>query len=298
MYILYLLILLNNLNFMYNQQIEKLIEAALIDGQLTEKEKQILYKKAEASGIDLDEFEMILEARLFEKGKQPSLISPQSDKFGDVRKCPACGALAESFATKCSDCGTEFRNIQASQNIIKFFEKLDDLERSRKDNNLNDTENSEIGCATIFKWLFFYWILIPLKAINFILSKTKSAKWSTTDMRKEELIMNFPIPNSREEIFEFLTLSLSKIDVISYLEVVSEKGKYRSSWNEVWLKKIEQINSKASIAMKNDKKSYEDILSFVQEGRAKVKSNKQRVYNLIIGFFLIIFMLIIIVKYR
>lgn len=223
---------------MYNQQIEKLIEAALIDGQLTEKEKQILYKKAEASGIDLDEFEMILEARLFEKGKQHSFKSPQSDKFGDVRKCPACGALAESFATKCSDCGTEFRNIQASQNIIKFFEKLDDLERTRSYNPLIDTENSEIGCATILKWLFFYWILIPLKAINLILSKTKSAKWSTTDIRKEELIMNFPIPNSREEIFEFLTLSLSKIDVIFYLEVVSEKGKYRSSWNEVWLKKL------------------------------------------------------------
>jgi hypothetical protein len=204
----------------------------LIDGQLTEKEKQILYKKAEASGIDLDEFEMILEARLFEKGKQHQFISPQSDKFGDVRKCPACGALAESFATKCSDCGSEFRNIQASQNIIKFFEKLDDLERTRTDNAFVESDSSNIGCATIIKWVCFYWILIPLKAINFILSKTKSSKWSTTDIRKEELIMNFPIPNSREEIFEFLTLSLSKIDVISYLEVVSEKGKYRRSWKK------------------------------------------------------------------
>jgi hypothetical protein len=161
-----------------------------------------------------------------------------------------------------------------------------------------ESDSSNIGCATIIKWVCFYWILIPLKAINFILSKTKSSKWSTTDIRKEELIMNFPIPNSREEIFEFLTLSLSKIDVISYLEVVSEKGKYRRSWNEVWLKKIEQINSKASIAMKNDKKSYEDILSFVQEGRAKVKANQQRVYNLIIGFFLIITILVLIAKLR
>ena len=64
------------------------------------------------------------------------------------------------------------------------------------------------------------------------------------------------------------------------------------------VKKIEQINSKALIAMKNDQKSYEDLLSFVQEGRAKVKANKQRVYNLVIGFFIIIILLIIIVKYR
>jgi uncharacterized tellurite resistance protein B-like protein len=47
---------------MYNEQLEKLIEMALLDGVLTEKEKQVLFKKAEALGIDLDEFEMVLEA--------------------------------------------------------------------------------------------------------------------------------------------------------------------------------------------------------------------------------------------
>ena len=45
---------------MYNEQIEALISAALADGVLTEKEKQILFKKAESMGIDLDEFEMVL----------------------------------------------------------------------------------------------------------------------------------------------------------------------------------------------------------------------------------------------
>ena len=42
---------------MYNEQIEVLISAALADGVLTEKEKQILFKKAESMGIALDEFE-------------------------------------------------------------------------------------------------------------------------------------------------------------------------------------------------------------------------------------------------
>ena len=44
----------------YNNQLEALIEAALADGVLTEKEKQILFKKAQMQGIDLDEFEMAL----------------------------------------------------------------------------------------------------------------------------------------------------------------------------------------------------------------------------------------------
>lgn len=49
---------------MYNEKIEALIKAALADGVLTEKEKQILLKRAQAEGIELDEFEMILDARL------------------------------------------------------------------------------------------------------------------------------------------------------------------------------------------------------------------------------------------
>lgn len=55
---------------MYNEQIEALISAALADGMLTEKEKQILFKKAQAQGIDLDEFEMVLDARVFKMQNQ------------------------------------------------------------------------------------------------------------------------------------------------------------------------------------------------------------------------------------
>ena len=46
---------------MYNEQLEKLIDYALADGELTEKEKQVLFKKAESMGVDLDEFEMVLD---------------------------------------------------------------------------------------------------------------------------------------------------------------------------------------------------------------------------------------------
>jgi hypothetical protein len=55
---------------MYSEKLEKLIELALADGVLTEKEKQVLLKNAEAEGVDPDEFEMVLEARLYEKTQQ------------------------------------------------------------------------------------------------------------------------------------------------------------------------------------------------------------------------------------
>jgi len=49
---------------MYNEELENLIDAALTDGVLTDKEKQILFKKAQAMGGDLDEFEIIVETKL------------------------------------------------------------------------------------------------------------------------------------------------------------------------------------------------------------------------------------------
>ena len=116
---------------MYNEQIEALISAALADGVLTEKEKQILFKKAESMGIDRDEFEMVLDARLvefkkketqeaeqhqleMEMAKAAQKSAPKSNKYGDVRKCPACGAIVESFQTKCPECGYVFTDIKAN----------------------------------------------------------------------------------------------------------------------------------------------------------------------------------------
>jgi hypothetical protein len=54
---------------MYDAQLEKLINIALADGVLSEKSKQILCRKAESLGIDPDEFEMVLEARVQELQK-------------------------------------------------------------------------------------------------------------------------------------------------------------------------------------------------------------------------------------
>lgn len=62
----------------YSSKLESLIEMALSDGELTEKEKQVLYKRAEAEGIDLDEFEMILDSKLKiqqNKTQIPAVIS-------------------------------------------------------------------------------------------------------------------------------------------------------------------------------------------------------------------------------
>lgn len=259
---------------MYKPEIEKLIEIALMDGDLSEKEKQILFKKAESLGIDLDEFEMVLEAKLFAKKQeinshnQQNSASPHSNKLGDIKKCPGCGSITESFSTKCSDCGTEFRNIDASQNIIKFFDRLNELEASRQNvAYVSKQLNTNVGCVSIVKWFFLYPILIPYHIVIFVINKSKPPKWSTTDMRKEEMIINFPVPNSKEEIIEFLTLAISKIQQVSIINRFNDEGKYISKWNSIWRKKAEQIYIKAKLSMVNDKESIDSIEKLLVEAK-------------------------------
>ena len=99
---------------MYNEKIEALIKAALADGVLTEKEKQILFKNARAQGIDLDEFEMVLDAKLEESRKKIKT---------SVDKCPACGAIVPPNTKVCLDCGLVFSNEESD---IKEIIQLQD----------------------------------------------------------------------------------------------------------------------------------------------------------------------------
>lgn len=62
---------------MYNEKLEALITAALADGVLTDKEKNLLFKKAEAMGVDRDEFDLVLDGRLAKRKKEMEAQAPQ-----------------------------------------------------------------------------------------------------------------------------------------------------------------------------------------------------------------------------
>lgn len=65
---------------MYNEKLEALITAALADGVLTDKEKDILFKKAEAMSIDRDEFDLVLDGRLAKRKKEMEAQAPQASE--------------------------------------------------------------------------------------------------------------------------------------------------------------------------------------------------------------------------
>ncbi|MDR1170454.1 MAG: hypothetical protein LBK97_06440, partial [Prevotellaceae bacterium] len=68
---------------MYDASLEKLIAIALADGVISEKGKQVLFKKAESLGLDLDEFEMVLDARILEV--QKSQIRTQANSTPSIQ---------------------------------------------------------------------------------------------------------------------------------------------------------------------------------------------------------------------
>ena len=233
----------NNLEPMYNDQINKLIEFALADGELTEKEKQILFKKAEASGIDLDEFEMVLDAKLFEKQQSNKkveipLAAPKSDRYGDVRKCPACGAMISSFSAKCTDCGHEFSNIEANASIQKLFKMLNDVEDQRKDDS----------------GIFGELVAKSFGGTNKIIEKKKS------------IISGFPIPNTRDDILEFLSTAIPNARKKgNFFSSEQPENKSHNELAPTWNSKCEQIIMKARFSLKEDKKTLEEINNYAKE---------------------------------
>lgn len=229
----------------YGNYMEHLIDMALADGELTEKEKQVLFKKAEANGIDLDEFEMVLDARLYEKQKATQIAkpaaqgaAPKSGKYGDVRKCPGCGAIVESFTTRCPDCGFEFNNVGTISSVTAFFKKMEQIESSRS--------------GSLFSGI----------AAGFGMDKVTQ--------QKSTLIANFPIPTSKEDILEFLTLAVPQAKDMGFLETM--KGNVtqeQKMLKPVWKRKCEQIIMKARLSMKDDKATMEEIEKFAKELKIK-----------------------------
>ena len=267
---------------MYNEQIENLINLALADGELTEKEKQILFKKAEAAGIDLDEFEMVLDAKLFEKQQTvkaaaPSVAAPKSEKFGDIRKCPSCAAILQSFQTKCDDCGHEFTNIEAVGSSQKLFDLLQaatlrnskaltelDNQKNQRLEALSQKHNSDGSLVKIFGGK----------------SRAENQDEEREDLIREldngrinieksifkekaNIIKNFPVPNSKEDLLELLAMASSN---------AYDNDGHIGSEEEGWIQKTDQIYSKIKIVAEKDPAFIEQATNMVVSLMKKLPS--------------------------
>ncbi|MDG1350242.1 MAG: hypothetical protein P8P80_04015 [Crocinitomicaceae bacterium] len=232
-----------------NPELEKLIEFALADGVITDKEREIIRKKAEKLGEDPDEAEMILDVKLAMQNKEtaasappstppPSMPPPstkqKSSKVGDIMTCPACGATADSMKLSCGECGHEFRNTGLSNLISEFKEKIEKAET----NAIQEKSTGLFG-----------------KLMAMVDQETDNERKIYN--AKANIIKNFPIPSNKEDLIEFMTFSTSQSNGIPLSKMdkfAGTQGTYghKLVLKNAWTSMADSIQSKAQFLDSND----------------------------------------------
>ncbi|GHV88962.1 hypothetical protein AGMMS50267_13220 [Spirochaetia bacterium] len=178
-------------------------------------------------------------------GIAPSTPQQTTEKVGNIRKCPACGAEVPAMTAVCPSCGHEFSNVQANNTVQAFFQKLNEMEQDRV------KQMSSISAAKMF-W-----------------DNGRSTR-ASLDTAKAEMIKSFPIPNTKEDIVEFVLLASSQIQkkkgglMASYVRTL-DTAVGGVDFNDVWKSKCEQAYNKAKIVFGSDKDAIANIESILKE---------------------------------
>ena len=168
---------------MLSKELEEIVEAALADGVLTDKERAVLHKRAQAEGVDPDELDIVLDGRLAKMKRSEDSLRPAppqnlaNQKLGNIVKCPNCGAQVKGGSAVCTECGYVFTNVSANSSAEKLQAKLDEFNRRQE-----QRADSRGYLRTVFD--------------------SNTSRWK----QKMEIISTFPVPNTREDLLEFLTM--------------------------------------------------------------------------------------------
>ncbi len=160
----------------------------------------------------------------------------QTTYEGKIHKCPNCGEIVEAFQDDCPTCGYQFRDTTVTSSVKELVDKLQQIENEPKGLNLAD----------------------------YFLSNGLSQK-----VRKQvSLINNYTIPNTYEDIWEFLILSSSRIKNDN-TDVVSTPASRALS--DAWKAKFDQAYHKAMLVIDTpeDIQRIKDLYSKTQNKAAK-----------------------------
>ena len=242
----------------FSPELEKLISIVLADGNVTDQEKQVLYKKANALGIDIDELEIVLNARMAESGKT---IAPKKQKSATSssasKKCSGCGAPLDPSKLKCPDCGQEYTSA-ATQELL---DKLDEVDVEYR-NARKEFEEKKANTKGL-------WASLSLSGPDEL-----EDVWE----RKEQIIQTFKIPVTKIDTLEFLSTAVPCVkeeEIPQGLfkrfrgkdEEEIELERYDNEYNylsPVWKKKCEQVIAKAKVMSQNDPNFLNEILEMVK----------------------------------
>lgn len=165
---------------MFSKELENLIQATLEDGILEDYEKAALMKRAQAEGVDLAELEIYInsimqkrkrELAQSEDARQAVIDKKKKEAFG--RTCPNCGKQLPPMTLKC-DCGYEVISNKNTSSVQILQDKIEVIRSAPYKSRFNQEEEKK-----------------------------------ERDEQVRELINMFPVPNTKEDIIEFLALAAS-----------------------------------------------------------------------------------------
>ena len=225
-----------------------LIDAAVADGEITDLERQVLIRNAQAEGVSMDEFVVHLEARIFEQRKKieaeqeakrieqmkaqaaamgaHQTAAPKS--FGAVRKCPACGAIIESVtAVRCSACGYELALGNSADPLQPLKDGLKELD-------------DKLAAMNPFAQMFGQEGILKSKA---------------------NVISTFSVPNSRNALIDFMLMAAAAVKAC----------KFGDPTKAAWKGKAEEVVTRARMMHKDDAELMEIIKVPAKQIGIKIK---------------------------
>ena len=196
---------------------------------------------------------------------------------GTVHKCPNCGEVMNSFQSVCPACGHEFRDASASLSVKDFARKLEELNNSRKVGSTASNVARAFGMG----------------------------RSDPVDEQIINLVRNYTVPNTKEDVFEFMILASSNINISAISDDYQGTGatsyaefSYMKALSDAWMAKFEQVYNKARLSFGADpdfikiQDIYDNKIRSIEKGKKEKKGKDRRNYLMVFLLLMPIFILL------
>lgn len=177
---------------------------------------------------------------------------------GYLHKCPTCGEVLEAFTTICPSCGHEIRDAKTSTSVRELALKLESIAAQK----MPSFEEKKSVMKMIFGKDFK-----EENEADEALKRFESQK----QQEMASLIVNFSVPNTKEDILEFMILAASNIDVRHGVD---------DDVTKAWIVKLDQVYQKAKISMGRHP-DFAKIETIYNQKKQELK--KRKIRNFLIG---------------
>lgn len=162
---------------------------------------------------------------------------------GSIRKCPRCGEPLNAFSATCHACGYELRDSRASSSVAELSRKLEQM-----------TEQAH-----------------STSVLNVIGGVLRGALAPDEEDPRAGVIKSFPVPNTKEDLLEFIILATSNINADAFSKSKSANlSPSERSLSKAWYAKLDQVYQKAAIVLKGDI-DFEEVSHLYESTKEQVR---------------------------